>query len=224
MSGKRQRHCQRNRPGRSVLRASQGRAQKTRVLIVCEGQQTEKNYLYELKLEESVAEHFAVTVKSAAGKSRVQIVQFAVDKRNNSEGTFDEVWCAMDVEQCEGNPEHLADLRASIDLAGTNRITLYLSNPAFEVWLLAHFARSAKAFIDCSAVITVLNTHWRKRFKQDYNKSDGQIYKHLQPYMQTAITNAQSVRETHHHAELDTVKCNSSTDFYKLVKRLINPS
>jgi hypothetical protein len=131
----------------------------------------------------------------------------------------------MDVE-VPGNKEHLADLAKAITLSHKNGIVLYLSNPAFEVWLLAHFKRIAKSFIDCDAVITALNKHWRKSFRQGYKKNDRQIYTRLEDKTQDAITNAKWVRETHHCNEPNIVKCNSSTDFYKVVQKLLalNPS
>lgn len=221
MSRKSRQDRKSSRSGGTVpARISQGRELKTTVLIVCEGKETERNYLYQLKLEESATKHFTVTVKSAKGKSRVQAVRAAVAIQKNSSGQYDEVWCVMDVE----GPQHLADLRKAIALAQRNEIVLYLSNPAFEVWLLAHFDRIARSFNGCDAVVSVLDKLWRKKFQQGYDKSDRLIYQRLSVSTQDAVGNAQWVRETHHRGKADTVDCNSSTEFYKLVKRLLTPS
>ena len=69
----------------------------------------------------------------------------------------------MDVILCVLDTESLETIQAKEDLAAArqeavhNGITLYLSNPAFEVWLLAHFRRTSRSFKDCDAVIVELN-------------------------------------------------------------------
>ncbi len=225
MSGAGRRRSRDGQWGRPMFaRTSRGRQPRATILVVCEGEKTERTYLDQLKREDSANEHFAVTVKSAGGRSRTQIVQEAADRMHNSDEPFDEVWCVMDVEQSQGNPEHLDDLRRALLLARKNGIVVYLSNPAFEVWLLAHFERTARPFNNCDAVISSLNKQWRERFRRDYEKGDMQIYCRLAPQRDEAVENAQWVRETHHRGKADTVDCNSSTDFYKLVRRLLTPS
>ena len=194
------------------------RPSKTTVLLVCEGKETERNYFDKLKREDAIHDRFAITVKRGKGGSREDVAKYAVERKDNSGVEYDEVWCVMDVED--------ASQRASLDRALTilreNNIKVYLSNPAFEVWLLSHFERIAKAFIDCDAVIVQLGKCWQREFSASYSKSDGDIYRRVGDRTNTAIENAIWVRETHHDMNKAVADCNSCTEVYRLVKRLLD--
>ena len=86
------------RPGGS----SPAAREKTTVLIVCEGKETERNYFDQLKRDEPTRQNFSITVKRGKGGSRQQIAQFAVDRKNDVDADYDQVWCVMDVESPEG--------------------------------------------------------------------------------------------------------------------------
>ena len=198
-----------------ALRRRQGQRQvKTTILIVGEGKKTEPIYFDGLKREEAVSRAFAVTVKKGPGYSAEAVVKAAIDLRRG--GIFDQVWCVIDVE----GPAHAASLKAAMDLAAQEGITLCLSNPAFEVWLLAHFERRAGLFKDCDAVITDLSKHWQKAFGTDYEKNDQRIYEKLETRTNDAIANAQTVYEKEHTGKSRTDR-NSSSEVYQLVKRLL---
>ena len=199
------------------LRNSRQRPEKSTILIVCEGRETERNYLDSLKREERVCEKFAITVVKGRGGSRRQIVQHAVDQKNNRNQDFDAVWCVMDVEHLD-TQESRDDLAAAILNANHHQISLYLSNPTFEVWLLAHFIRSSLQFNDCNAVIEELNKHWKIHFHIEYDKSDRRLYDKLITRMRAAIDNAKEVREQDHPNQTDIIDCNSATEFYKVLE------
>jgi len=125
----------------------------------------------------------------------------------------------MDVE----SPAARDETERAVARLQQNRIRHCLSNPAFEVWLLAHFERTARVFLDCECVITELNGHWRDRFHLDYDKGDPRIYTRLSGLVRDAISNARWVRETHHGLAASTLDCNSSTDVYRLVAQVTEP-
>lgn len=197
-------------------RQRNSRPVKTRVLIVCEGQETERNYFDQLKREDRVTERFSVTVKKGKGGSREQIAQHAIDRMKNSIGNFDEVWCVMDVE----GPSHRESLDRAQAMLRKEGISLCLSNPAFEIWFLAHFEKSGAPFRDCEAVKVVLDKHWRSAFAAEYQKNDKDIFHKLAPMTETALANAKWGREHHHEEVKNTCDCNSSTDVYFLVGNL----
>ena len=190
------------------------------MLIVCEGKETERNYFDQLKRDEPTRRHFDITVKRGKGGSREQIAQFAVDRKNNVDANYDQVWCIMDTE----GPEELDAMRQVLKLLNDNSITPALSNPAFEVWILAHFEKTGKVFLNCDQVITQLNNHWQKRFSAEYDKADQCIYQRLSTFTDRAIENAKWVHEHHHGPEKCIIDCNSATDVYRLVGRLRTPS
>ena len=196
---------------------------KTPILVVCEGRETEPNYFYGLGDEEAVRQNFKVVVKKGKGGSCLAVVQQAIaefEKATAREEEFDEVWCVFDVEQA-GQREQVIEART---VADQREIRLALSNPAFEVWLLAHFLRTKRSFAGSVKVIEELNKYWRRDFGQDYEKNDEQLYARLTGQTRTAIDNARKVREQDWRSAHDIVDCNSATDVYLLVERLLRRS
>jgi hypothetical protein len=127
--------------------------------------------------------------------------------------TFDAVYCVLDVE----STGQRAGIQKARRLAEQNRIVLVLSNPCCEVWLLAHFERTAASFNDCSDVISRLNHHWKQLLKREYQKGDEGVYEALAGWLNEALRNAVDVREGHFRDVKDTVDCNSSTEVHRLM-------
>ena len=207
----------RRRSGSSRRRGA-SRPRKTTILIVCEGKETERNYFDQLKRDEPTRQRFSIKVKRGRSGSRQRIAQFAVDRKNDIDADYDQVWCVMDVE----GPETQDATQQALDLLNANSIVTALSNPAFEVWILAHFEKTGAAFLTCDAVVTRLNKHWRENFSADYDKADGRIYERLASATDQAISNAKWVREQHHTNDC-IIHCNSATDVYRLVSLLRGP-
>ena len=193
---------------------------KKTILIVCEGEKTERNYLDSLKREETISQVFAITIVGGKGGSRSQIIERAINQKAQRKG-MDAVLCVLDTESLE-TLQAKADLVAARQEAARNDITLYLSNPAFEVWFLAHFRRTSRPFRNCDAVIVELDREWISAFGQPYNKSEVNVYQKLAERTQAAITNARDVVEIDHREKSDIADRNSSTDFYRLVEKLLS--
>ena len=212
----------RSRSGKThPLRRRHGsRQEKIRILIVCEGRETEPNYFRGLRDEESIREKFVLEIRKGRGGSPLYAVQRAVEeieKAASRNEEFDEAWCVLDIEHAGQNPQ-LIQARA---LAGRHEIRLALSNPSFECWLLAHFERTARSFANCDQVVEQLNKFWRKTIGQDYEKNDEKIYQRVRLFTHTAITNSRWVREEHFKKTKDLAECNSATEVYRLVERLL---
>jgi len=208
-----------------VRRVPLGYSRKSRILIVGEGQETEPNYFYGLKQEDEVRARFAVTVKPGPGLSPVRIVECALAhvqraQARSDEDRYDEVWCVLDVE----GPSKRGLLQQAVGLAREHGIQLCLSNPCFEVWLLSHFTRLARAFHDGPAAEKALSQHWRQRFGSDYHKADERIYDRLRPFRDTALDNARFIRERSHRQDRPLAECNSATEVYRLVSHLLGLS
>ena len=203
-----------------IKRKSRKRKPRKTILIVCEGEKTERYYLNGLKREETVSEAFAITVVPGRGGSRSQIIERAINQKAQR-GEMDVVLCVFDTESLE-TTQAKEDLAAARQEADRNNITLYLSNPAFEVWFLAHFRRTSRSFRNCDAVIVELDREWRATFGQSYDKSDDRAYQRLATRTQSAVTNAKNVVEIDHREKTDITDRNSSTDFYQLVEKLLS--
>ena len=189
---------------------------KTTILIVCEGKETERNYFDGLKREDAVRQRFAVTVKRGKGGSPLAVADRAIKLKKQAGNKYDEVWCVMDVE----SSNNMTALKKASARLERKKIRLCLSNPTFEVWLLAHFEKTATAFPNCDAVISRLNWHWQQHFGEKYDKADRNIYSRLAPLTNNAIQNARRVLQTHHASRPCVLDCNSSTEVHLLVSRL----
>ncbi|APW61953.1 RloB family protein [Paludisphaera borealis] len=101
------------------------------VLIVCEGEKTEPQYLEGYK---RACRNPRVNIKTVSKTvSPEGLVQLAVELRDRAgHDAYDSVWCVFDVD------DHPSLPRAK-DQARAGRIELAISNPCFELWLLLHF-------------------------------------------------------------------------------------
>lgn len=132
------------RPGRvnrSLTRKSSTREPKRRILIVCEGEKTEVQYI------EGLARHLGASPRVdidpvGLGGEPLHVVRWAIDERKSTDRAaerakdinlrYDEVWCLVDVDEHER-------LHQALDTARSHGVGLVVSNPCFEIWLLYHF-------------------------------------------------------------------------------------
>jgi len=120
------------------------------VLIVCEGQKTEKLYLEALRIHYRLS---TVDVKIyGAGAGPLEVVQRAVNlsaerrraaKRDPSAPpAYEEAWCVFDREAAN-EPRGFRD---AMQLATRHKIRLAISNPSFEYWYMLHYVDSNRPF------------------------------------------------------------------------------
>lgn len=197
------------------------RTRKRAILIQCEGLKTEPRYLHEFSIDCGATRRFAVTVKPGKGQNACVTMKAAITEGSRQKfgvSVYDEVWCVLDVE----HTAHAATLTEALALAKQHNIKVCLSNPSFEVWLLAHFERVKRDFPDSDAVERRLNeTYWKKHFGEDYDKADPRLYERLQSRRESAVDNAAWTLEDFHENKPCRV-CNASTEVYKLVQRLFS--
>lgn len=116
------------------------RPRKT-LVVFCEGERTEPEYLDALKRQPSVREVAAVDLRVETGRGGSvprTLVGMAADARSrviDVEAEIDEFWCVFDVEWPRNHP----GLEEAIQQARANGIKLAVSNPCFELWLILHF-------------------------------------------------------------------------------------
>jgi RloB-like protein len=126
---------------RPDARRAPNREPGRRILIVCEGAVTEREYLEGFR-GWCKNPRVEIDFDGPAGVP-VTLVSRARDRRDKAEREatragddflrYDEVWCVFDVDE---HP-HVADARAKALASG---LRLAMSNPCFELWLLLHFA------------------------------------------------------------------------------------
>lgn len=116
------------------------------LLVFCEGERTEPEYLDALRREPDVRTAAAVDIRidqHCAGSKPVALVRRAIAARDQalqSGGEIDEFWCVFDVECPQPHP----GLLAAVNLAADHDIHLAISNPCFELWLVLHFAEHSR--------------------------------------------------------------------------------
>ena len=161
----------RRRPGaRPLKRRVAIRKPRKTLLIFCEGEQTEPDYLDALKRQPSVREKAAVDLRVERGHggsvplTLVEMARTAQRKAEEEEGEIDEVWCVFDVEWPRNHP----GLLEAVQQASQAGINLAVSNPCFEIWLILHF-QDQSAWLDNDDA-----RHLRKRL-------DGSTAKEIEP-------------------------------------------
>ncbi len=128
---------------RKPARREPFREQKPMILIVCEGEVTEKEYL---KGIEKKYHNSRVTIEIApeSGRDPLSLVKVARDRKKDVELkaqkqgddnlAYDQVWCLHDID------DHPVDkIAGAKDMARDNGIHLAVSNPCIELWLYLHF-------------------------------------------------------------------------------------
>ena len=182
-----------------------------RVLIVCEGEQTEPLYFEGFKHEYDLSSANVVVTDASKGSDPVSIIKHAEklykesQKENNA---FDRVFCVFDKDQ-HGNYDAAVRMLSK----ASSKFKAITSVPCFEYWFLLHFEYTTKSFPSASAVISELKKHIPA-----YSKNNMRIFDTLKSRLQTAVQNAEKANESAKKAGTD----NPSTKVVDLVNYLLN--
>ncbi|WP_107996634.1 RloB family protein [Neisseria cinerea] len=204
------------RKDRDLSRKAPKRETYKTILIVCEGEKTEKLYFENLISTENLSS-VNVQVYSGRGSDPKSVVETAIEEKDmqSQHLEFDEVYCVID----RDSHQTFDDAK---QLAKGDNINLIVSYPSFEYWYLCHFKYSRAPIVkigDKSAgdnCVASLNKEWNKNFSMNYNKAQQGVYRILLPYIETAIANSRrAFRETQIDGEL-----NPSTAVHNLVDNL----
>lgn len=131
-------HKRKARRERDLARGRSRRNSYDRILIVCEGSKSEKNYLQELcdflKLNPANVE-----IDGNSGSSPISVVRYA-KRRFSEEGmngdTYDRVFCVFDRDAHSSYEQAIDECKKSKPVRTFYAIA---SVPCFEFWLLLHF-------------------------------------------------------------------------------------
>jgi hypothetical protein len=127
------------RPARGVPRLNP----KPRILVFCEGENTEPQYIEAFRkwcrnprVDVEIAKERGVPLTLVhAARERKRHAEKEARKAKDDNVAYDEVWCVSDVDAHPGLPD-------ARQMARDNNIELAISNPCFELWLLLHFRES----------------------------------------------------------------------------------
>jgi hypothetical protein len=134
---------------RSLRRRTGTRRPKKTLVVFCEGEKTEPQYLEALKKQPEIRDAAAVDLRIETGHGGavpLTLVLLAIDARSRAEAEeaeIDEFWCVFDVEWPRNHP----GLSDAVRQARENDIRLAITNPCFELWLILHF-NDHRAWLD----------------------------------------------------------------------------
>lgn len=188
-------------------------------LIVVEGKETERLYFdglrkrLELKSADVVVEHAGATDPQNMVTAAIALRNTRADTARKSVllTPYDEVWVVFDREA----KHHVRgkQLPAALVRAAEEDVSVALSNPSFEFWLLLHYGFTTKPFADAKAVIRELKKHIPKYKKHSFPLDE------LFVLLAMAIKNAKACLLHHKAAAGDG---NPSTEAHLLVMSLNN--
>lgn len=120
------------------------RPERKTVVVFCEGEASEPDYINGLKKLPGIHGNAAINIEIATERGvPLTLVESAIDRSADDE--VDECWCVFDVEW----PRHHPNLARAMSLAADHDIRVVVSNPCFELWLILHFADQT-AFMNTS--------------------------------------------------------------------------
>ncbi|MDM8537762.1 RloB family protein [Desulfobacterales bacterium HSG17] len=199
-----------------------------RILIVCEGEQTEPNYF---KWWQKELEAIRMTAKSKAvsgidvkkfddkievageGRNTTSLVEKAIELKNQASIDYTQVWCVFDRDSFPSENYNTA----IVDSVSKGYKAAY-SNEAFELWYLLHFD-----YINTGVARTQYKKMLSKRMGEKYKKNDPIMYEmlfnHPDADQQRAIKNAKKLLQLNKKGK-NYSKYNPSTTVFELVESL----
>jgi len=105
--------------------------EKPRMLIVCEGKNTEPSYFRQFRLSSATIEAIG------EGFNTLSLVKRAIEI--SGKNRYDKKWVVFDRDPKPDNPSQASDFNEAIKLAKKNGFEVAYSNQAFEYWIILHF-------------------------------------------------------------------------------------
>lgn len=124
-----------------------------RLLVVCEGEVTEKRYIEYLRHTERIPINLTI-VAGGTPKTLVEtaLAELASASRSSDPNDhFDQAWCVFDIDE---HPK----IHDAVQQAQAHKIGLIISNPCFDLWILLHF-QDQQAHIHRHAVQKACRKH-----------------------------------------------------------------
>jgi hypothetical protein len=192
---------------KSLRRKTEIRPELRTIVVFCEGEASEPDYVNGLKALPHVRASTSIRVEIGLGEAvPLTLVQRAAERLRNAE--VDECWAVFDVEW----PKHHPNLDRAVDLARANGVRLAISNPCFELWLALHH-------VDHTACVSTAAAEKASR------KLDGRSGKRIDAgaYMgrrAEACTRARALTTRHEKNGTVFPKDNPSSTMYELVEAI----
>lgn len=195
-------------------RGKVSRKTKKIILVGAEGKnQTERKYF---KAFNQVQSEYKIMAGKGNNTDPVGVVEDLLKSAKQEELDLkdgDMLACFIDVDFKKGRDQ---ELRAAMKLARQNNISVFLSNPCFEIWYLLHFRYSTKLYGSNEEVIKELGS-----YISDYSKSKD-VYDVIENKIDQALLNTKRLESYHlENGTNDRLKKLPSTEAYKLIEMIL---
>lgn len=201
------------KPSSIPERKSMTRNPKPKVLIVCEGKETEPQYFNLIKQKYHLRS-VVVVKQSTLGSAPISVAQSAVNLNQEQidlygpSAEYEKVFCVYDTDKHTS----LAEAKQLID---EHNFIAVISNICFEYWFILHYKYSRAPFLPKSGrSASRVCVKKLKEYIPDYEKSGVEKYfNDLYCRLETAITNSErSLKDAE-----STHEFNPSTNVHALV-------
>lgn len=173
------------------------------MLVYCGAIRTEVAYLDGLKAARRLP-GISVVIRGQ-GIALSQLVRAAAAHRDRRPTAYDEVWCVVDVDQF--------DIPAAVVEARRHGVSLAISNPCFELWLVLHHDDCRTPCAACASAVGLLT-----RYVPSYDKTKLR-FRDFESGVEAAVKRARRLEPTGQ----DWAR-NPSTSMWQLVERLMEKS
>ena len=194
------------------------RKPKKRILILCEGGETEPNYFNGLKRDKAQRNQLAALrievydSNKSTGRELVIEAKHLKTIARQEKNPYDDIWVVIDKDGYTKHPQ-------TFDQAKANKIKIAFSSISFEFWILLHHVYTTRHFSTADDLIRYL----KSRYMADYDKADDN-YSKLKELTPDAIQHAERARE-YFQNDLDRgtriYELNPYTDVDILVDKLL---
>ncbi|MBD5167664.1 MAG: RloB domain-containing protein [Helicobacter sp.] len=195
-------------------RDSKNLSPKQVILIVCEGEKTEKNYFETLKKQLNLT-NANVLIDPNSDSTPSSVVGYTEQKLEQDPNEYDEVYCVFD-RDTHKDFDRALDMATNFNRAKNTTIETIVSDPCFEYWILLHFTKTSKIF-GGSGGSPCKELQQEKVFKKNmknYTK-DYNFEKIIEKYLATAIKNANEI-----NSQNEAQRQTPYTQIVHLVERL----
>jgi len=162
-----------------IRRAKAVRAPYAKVLIVCEGKKTEKNYFEEIKAYYEL-NSTNIEINTECGSAPISVATHAINlyknEINSLKDPFDKVYCVFDRDTHTTFHQALNLIKSQPPKGVFNAIT---STPCFEYWFLLHFGYTQQPFRGTvkKSAAEQLEDHLKSNFWPGYKKNSLNTFK-----------------------------------------------
>lgn len=200
----------------NLSRSAPQKEEKQKILIVCEGKNTEPSYFNKFKLT-------TATVKTVGeGRNTITLVDRAIQLSKKDD--YDQVWCVFDKD--EFTNEHFNN--AIFKAEGLGFKVAY-SNQAFEYWLILHFEDHQGGAMDRKQYCPKLNDYLKPfgiKYDNESKEVTSEIFDILQSRLEGSGKSRQEVacirakRNFNNFNSTNPALEESSTKVYTLVEEI----